>query len=546
MLNLNWSLRFYSDIDIFAWFESSAVELLPCYTLLPPGILRSDFFRVAVLYKEGGVYADVDIECRKNIDALVAEVEESGCEVGLVRDHPVHERVHYGGRCMPMNDFIIARPGAHFLEKVIERVVWRAHSNLDKNDAVLLTGPGLFADVIEAAGGFAAVGAKELQWTSVHPLPDLTVRTRSIGDYKTRILLGDWESEWNPFVVHYWYHGWVSGENMLRKYWRNLLLDDRDLFVRSLHHEWQRSGLQWKESANATLSFIEAIERSDEACVEVTMPASLAQLNPLVADMLRILRALLDVWDVVVEAKENATAFAGLIIAVRCKDTKQIHDNRVGCLSIQYEVNIITVEWVAPQLPTVGTQMHVLEDGAGASLQSNGAIKPLTRQMLIEQGVKSLCGWEREFVTSGGRELCIAYGIISILHNIGGWLVCKAGLMELHQNRHEMEKIGCVVLTGNRYDSVFGNITGLFTQKDNPLWAAWRWQMLEAAMDSGAVNVENSFSDALLWVSKMGNQKWVPVIIGNTWNIRGNLDTETQAEQHTITRRMIERKEGDN
>lgn len=60
-----WTMKLWTEDEV-KYFTN--VDLLPkCSTLA----MRSDLMRYAILYREGGVYLDTDMECVKNIDMLI-------------------------------------------------------------------------------------------------------------------------------------------------------------------------------------------------------------------------------------------------------------------------------------------------------------------------------------------------------------------------------------------------------------------------------------------------------------------------------------------
>ena len=63
-MNPAWDQRLLDDSEILSFmkqhFNTSVVN---AFVSLPVPVMRADFFRLAVMYHEGGVYADVDVEC---------------------------------------------------------------------------------------------------------------------------------------------------------------------------------------------------------------------------------------------------------------------------------------------------------------------------------------------------------------------------------------------------------------------------------------------------------------------------------------------------
>jgi mannosyltransferase OCH1-like enzyme len=198
-------------------------EFLPTYLSYPSGILRADIWRVLVLYKYGGVYADIDVECLKPIDELLARIGHDDWEILLTTDHPVHNRVHFGGTKMWMNDFMVAKPGSRFLKRVIEEFEKQGGGNHHPANAVFVTGPGLFTRIIEEMGGPKAAGVCEIPWQWVHPLPDMSLEFEEKEEYEQMIREGTWKQKYDPVVVHYWHHTWCRAGNTLQKYGHLLL-----------------------------------------------------------------------------------------------------------------------------------------------------------------------------------------------------------------------------------------------------------------------------------------------------------------------------------
>ena len=222
-INLNGAkIFFYDDQEALDFVETYYPEFLSVYLGYPSGILRADIWRVLVLYKFGGVYADIDVECLRPLDQLLEKVGHDDWELLLTTDHPVHERIHFGGRTMWMNDFMIAKPGARFLKEVIDNFSSMAGGDHQPADAVMVTGPGLFARLVNSAGGPAAAGVTPLPWEWIHPLPDMSNEFSESQEYLQKIRDRTWREDHDPFVVHYWHHTWCKAGNMLNR-WGHLL-----------------------------------------------------------------------------------------------------------------------------------------------------------------------------------------------------------------------------------------------------------------------------------------------------------------------------------
>jgi mannosyltransferase OCH1-like enzyme len=257
--NPEWQCLFWTDDDCERLIAEELPGFLDTYLGYPRGILRADIFRLVVLYLKGGVYADLDMECLRPLNAMVeaAECRSGPWEILLGRDHPSHERLHYDGKPMWLNAFMIARPGAKFLRLALDELTRRLNSgNFEAEDAVMSTGPGLLTRVIDLAGNdLGALGISELPWQWVHPLPNIYLQLPERAAYKRLIHTKKWRDGWQvaydqnqiaqngsvkcepPFAAHYWWHSYIENcrqVNMLAKFGPQLQQTDGEIVERRL------------------------------------------------------------------------------------------------------------------------------------------------------------------------------------------------------------------------------------------------------------------------------------------------------------------------
>jgi mannosyltransferase OCH1-like enzyme len=67
-LNPNHELRIYDDSDIREMVVQNLPQMLDMFDSFGKNVERADFWRYLVMFVEGGVYADTDVECLKPID----------------------------------------------------------------------------------------------------------------------------------------------------------------------------------------------------------------------------------------------------------------------------------------------------------------------------------------------------------------------------------------------------------------------------------------------------------------------------------------------
>lgn len=101
------------------------------------GAFKSDFFRYCWVYKEGGIYADMDSVCLTNISSWVKN--NNDVDIVLTRDDPSNSMAFYQA-------FIYCKePGNLLMKQCIDMIFdnMEAYRQGSKFNAFALTGPGL-------------------------------------------------------------------------------------------------------------------------------------------------------------------------------------------------------------------------------------------------------------------------------------------------------------------------------------------------------------------------------------------------------------------
>lgn len=117
--------------------ENMDARTYSAYRLLPMGVMKADLWRYCVIYKYGGIYADVDTICNVNpnifiTDALLVVTSEPTCNYFC--------QWTFAGA-----------PGSPILKTIIDLSVERILSTPIKGEHIIhyLTGPSLFSDGID-------------------------------------------------------------------------------------------------------------------------------------------------------------------------------------------------------------------------------------------------------------------------------------------------------------------------------------------------------------------------------------------------------------
>ena len=136
--------EFFDDKDCDVFMEEHFPALHPLYAALPLPVMKADIWRYAVLYVRGGIYVDMDLECKSSPHVLQAAALLCG-----VAENKTH-----------MCQFVMAAPArSPLLGAVLDMIEKRLRAlggpvrphHFRENTHLIhnLTGPGVFTDGVE-------------------------------------------------------------------------------------------------------------------------------------------------------------------------------------------------------------------------------------------------------------------------------------------------------------------------------------------------------------------------------------------------------------
>ena len=129
--NPDLEIRFMDDNACYAFIkENFPKDIYDVFVSLPLGVMRADFWRVAVVYINGGIYSDVDVFCRQCIDDLLKD--ES-----IVLLQEINTDTHVA------NFFFAAEPKHPFLKEVIDLMIKNYSIAFDINSELLVQNFGM-------------------------------------------------------------------------------------------------------------------------------------------------------------------------------------------------------------------------------------------------------------------------------------------------------------------------------------------------------------------------------------------------------------------
>ncbi|MBU4530975.1 MAG: hypothetical protein KUA43_05440 [Hoeflea sp.] len=158
-----------------------APEHLDAYDAMPFPVMRADVFRYAVIFRDGGMYADIDMECLRPLPKALFDL--SGLLSIEAKLDPARAREL--GYPMPFqiaNCILAARPGHAFFKAALERCfrLFSEASTCDRSDVEDITGPRMLTRLF-VQGGWPGLSVAE-QILLMAPLhyPDLWPLNRNM------------------------------------------------------------------------------------------------------------------------------------------------------------------------------------------------------------------------------------------------------------------------------------------------------------------------------------------------------------------------------
>jgi len=141
--NPDWEYRFWTDADLEAFVRDEFPDFLELYQSYPKNVQRADLARYMLLYRFGGVYADMDTDCLGSFDVLSGEDRVILCEEPSL--HWDQTRL-FGMERLYFNGTMVSPAGHQFWKDVID-CAWDVR-HVAKKDVLESTGPIMLSGVI--------------------------------------------------------------------------------------------------------------------------------------------------------------------------------------------------------------------------------------------------------------------------------------------------------------------------------------------------------------------------------------------------------------
>ena len=165
-------------------------DIVEVYKALTAKIIKADLLRYLVMYIEGGIYADIDVEALKSIDRFIPERYNEGdidMVIGVEIDQPdfiAHPIL--GPKSMSFCQWtFMCKPGLPVMMRLIENImIWLNELSkkqgvpifdlkLDFDEVISGTGPSAFTTAVLAE--MSIKNGYEVKWDTFHNIPESKV-----------------------------------------------------------------------------------------------------------------------------------------------------------------------------------------------------------------------------------------------------------------------------------------------------------------------------------------------------------------------------------
>ncbi|HVG12493.1 MAG TPA: glycosyltransferase [Flavisolibacter sp.] len=134
--NNTYNYQFFTDADIEDFLATHyGLAVTDAYRRIQIGAAKADFFRYAVLYKQGGVYVDIDSAIVSKLDDFLQPDDKAVISYEFNPDVFVQWALIYDA-------------GHPFLSRALDIVLENIKENKYPHDVFLMTGPGAYTRAV--------------------------------------------------------------------------------------------------------------------------------------------------------------------------------------------------------------------------------------------------------------------------------------------------------------------------------------------------------------------------------------------------------------
>ncbi len=206
-LHPDYELRLWTDDDNNKFVREEFPEIWKLYLSLPHGVHRADLLRCLYLWKFGGLYVDLDIQCLRRVDELL---NQSGkCAISC--EPNIHAKKLHGISRLLSNAAMASIPNHPIWLEMVSEIENRASDKQRSKNPVWASGPICLEHVVSQHNKNDEITI----WDSdvFFPLPDIDNISLEISPSKRAYFeqmacYGLYPT--TSYGVHHWAHTWIG------------------------------------------------------------------------------------------------------------------------------------------------------------------------------------------------------------------------------------------------------------------------------------------------------------------------------------------------
>ncbi len=199
-LHPDWRYILWTDADNRCFIQKNYPEFLDIYDTYSYDIQRADAVRYFILRHFGGIYADLDLECLRPMDAVILN------RPFVLACEPNAHAVQLGESYMLGNAFMASVPGSHCLDRIIKTLKIRSPRIVSHRDVLSSTGPEMVTDALKGIGDHEIrILDSRVFYPFTSGSPEMKNLTLGIDCNRIKVSC----LRQGAYGIHYWHNTWV-------------------------------------------------------------------------------------------------------------------------------------------------------------------------------------------------------------------------------------------------------------------------------------------------------------------------------------------------
>ena len=200
--NPNLDIRLYDDDDLQNFFKKEYPEYVDKINLFDKIIFKIDIFKLLVLHKYGGIYADMDVECLKCFDDLLNNLKKP---ITFGYGPYEHNNGIYKNYTLIECAIMIGKPNHPFFIDLVESIKYSEKNN--RSNPVYITGPVAITNAVNNSKYKKDIEVMEPVY--FYPVNNqLQIRISKEKIEETQKMLETHTFPKDSYCVHYWDGAW--------------------------------------------------------------------------------------------------------------------------------------------------------------------------------------------------------------------------------------------------------------------------------------------------------------------------------------------------